>query len=1332
VITQRTSLSRRVAGLHDEYRPVNTGAGFDLVQTVVNEVRDLHARNGQRITVVGIDGPTAAGKSTLADAVAVQLRDAGLKTWTFQLDWALRDRTEREQDVAHLRRIGAVFEFEGELHMRLGVARDALESVARFNQQLQPGCTSEQVIALSGLYSRDAGGKCIGKESLVLKAGMVFIVEGHYTLRNELDALIDYNLVLLGDPTELLARKVSRVKGYRSPDDAVHYFWHTDLPSFRHHLARFAGNADLVVDNTDFRRPRVIGADAVARWIAGARSEADRATRPLEGLDDIPQYVFSPSSLIPEELSRIVTAAIGVVLEWDDVVGHYLRVALDEVDDDLETIALRATEDLNRDFAGSPFRCRLSHTDALYNVYHRKLPLTLGLEIHHADSEHTAAAVLAEFDRDSLSVAVFWAGGAKRVCFERTLGGLVEARPTLRDDTPRFDLGRAVAKLKVFVPTQFTLPAFLDEADIEPVFIGREQENISAAKVCATLLGEGGVWIHRFALHREIRFFQYCLDVEGVPSVHVGNYLIALKSSDPVLRARFRLFRREWTAPIDAVAVLRTAQDAYDQEVEREKHAVRAYVAEHCPHLAIKDGAIFGNIFDLPATDAALREIGALLRSPYRILRKRAVEFLDKLFPGFAVPTDALWNDVPEGAKKTLSLGEFTSLSSSIMAEIYLWLALRNEQAAVLGANVYDIRQTSLDARAFLEAAAERGCPIVLQCSLNAVGQRESAGGTTAHGYLKPENGVEDFIGAARRAARDLYLVSGKRPPLYGIGLDHVNVANDLPRHRAKRFLQHAIRAGGVTHVVLDGSDLFQLTAPGPGELARVYERMNEWVLDLMDSPLDTFLKDMEVCISELNYVGKSSDAYVPTTEDIRLFAETYNAALARRGFACHVARPKLFISNLGTCHHSTDEVKPWVERSREWRDTVKGTGFVSAVLHGTSHSHQDTLAASTVGCHKVNVAGDFLDTIVENLPERLSRTIQEGDSQPKKMLPAVRPEMNRMTEAEAQKLYGALKDHCDRILGTISSPSLSSMDAAYFQYKDYEFTDTQVDAIVAQVKRELVHLIPKSPRRVADSREGYAFAASMIEVPFEEFSGPVLGALWDTGIRYFHVDEGDGVFIPRRFSGVEKVRLLRERFPTAVIHTHLMVKNPHYPKDGEFAEIQQHAEAGTNGVAVHIRSCGGYREAISALKIIRRLKLRPGIVIETSDSVDDNLEELIRDQGLDWVVVMGVPIGYGGQVFQYSTLNRISRLHDLASRLGRDLLVECDGGLNFHNIELCRKAGGQLFSGWSIIKGQNVPEMQEKIRIVQSIISKGDYDASSEPAYPYGWSGEAVSTSRV
>jgi ribulose-phosphate 3-epimerase len=1285
---------------------IGTQRATRLRQKIVNKVRGLHALDPKRITVVGIDGPTAAGKSMLADALAAALRKSGLKTWTFQLDWALKDRAEREADVAHLRQIGAAFEYEGELHMRLKLARKALEAIASFNRQIQLGNTDNHEVALAELYSRAAGGTVTGTDVLALTTGMIVIVDGHYTLRNELDALIDVNIVLLSDPKELLTRKVNRVKGYRSPTDAVHYFWHIDLPSFNHHLVRFGRNADLIVDNTDYRSPKFVGGEAMSQWLRKSCQESIAKPRRLQDLGDIPEYVLSESRLVPTELSQILTAAVQAVINWDMMVGHYLRVAIEEVEEDLETDARRATEDLNRDFQESSFRARLSHTDAFYRVYHRKLPLTLGLEIYHAASNRTAMAVLAEVDRDSLRVGMFWEGGVKWVRFARSLGGISTSEFKLLDGVPNGETAPAAAKLKVFLPTEFTLPAFLEGLDIDPVFIGREQENISAARVLSNILHGGGVWIHRFALHREIRFFQYCLEVEGVPSVHVGNYLIAVNTWDPALKKRFREFCQQWATPVDRVAVTRTGHDAYDEVVEREKAEVREYVRTHSTRFAVKDGSIFGNIYDKNAIDTVLVELGTLLRSPYRILRKRAIDFLDQQFPGFALPTADLWTDVPEGAQKALSLGEFTGLSSSIMAEIYLWLALRNERAAVLGANVYDIRPTSLDARAFLDAAAERGCPIVLQCSLNAVGQKETHGTRTFHGYLQPSNGVEDFSLAVRRAARDLYLLTGKRPPLYGIGLDHVNVAHDQPPQRAKRFLQHALRSGGVTHVVLDGSDLFQLAEPGREELTRVYQRMNAWVLGLMDSPLDTFLRDMEVCISELNYVG-GSEAYVPSTEDIRLFAETYGDALVDRGFACHIARPKLFVSNLGTRHHSTDEKRPWVELSREWRDAVKGDGFVSAVLHGTSRSHQDTLSAATVGCHKINVAGDFLDTIVENLPMPLSRALQDGDTSPKMKLAAIRPDMDRLAESETQKLYGALKEHCSRILKTIESPKISSMDANYFQYKDYEFSDRQVAAILPQVRRELTHLMPKAPRIVSDSRKGYAFAASMIEVPDEEFRGPVLKTLWDEGIRHFHVDAGDGEFIPRRFSGLEKVRYVRRHFPTSVIHAHLMVVNPHYPKDGEFAEIQQYAEAGVDAIAFHVRACVNYREAISAIKIVRRLNIRPGIVIETSDTVDENLEALITEQGLDWVVVMGVPIGYGGQVFQYSTLNRISRLNDLASRLGRDFLVECDGGLNLQNIELCRNAGGQLFSGWSIIKGQSIDHMKSKVRTVQGILSK-------------------------
>ena len=170
-------------------------------------------------------------------------------------------------------------------------------------------------------------------------------------------------------------------------------------------------------------------------------------------------------------------------------------------------------------------------------------------------------------------------------------------------------------------------------------------------------------------------------------------------------------------------------------------------------------------------------------------------------------------------------------------------------------------------------------------------------------------------------------------------------------------------------------------------------------------------------------------------------------------------------------------------------------------------------------------------------------------------------------------------------------------------------------------------------------------FAASMIEVPTEDF-GKMIPFLWEKGIRYFHVDAGDGSFITRKFSGVKKVELLKKEFPDSKVHAHLMISEPHYPHDGEICAIQQYAAAGSDAIAVHPRSFKNKQDLENSIKLIRNLNVRPGIIIETIDNWGRDLEKQIIDLDLDWVVVMGVPVGYGGQIFQFKTLQKLSLIH--------------------------------------------------------------------------------------
>jgi ribulose-phosphate 3-epimerase len=100
-------------------------------------------------------------------------------------------------------------------------------------------------------------------------------------------------------------------------------------------------------------------------------------------------------------------------------------------------------------------------------------------------------------------------------------------------------------------------------------------------------------------------------------------------------------------------------------------------------------------------------------------------------------------------------------------------------------------------------------------------------------------------------------------------------------------------------------------------------------------------------------------------------------------------------------------------------------------------------------------------------------------------------------------------------------------------------------------------------------------------------------------------------------------------------------------------------------------------------------------------------LFQIIESMEIDWMVVMGVPVGYGGQVFVMSTLNKIAALHSFALKLKRPFLIEVDGGLNLELVELCRQVGAQVFAGWSIVKDDTVSGTINNIRQVQKFLDQ-------------------------
>ena len=157
------------------------------------------------------------------------------------------------------------------------------------------------------------------------------------------------------------------------------------------------------------------------------------------------------------------------------------------------------------------------------------------------------------------------------------------------------------------------------------------------------------------------------------------------------------------------------------------------------------------------------------------------------------------------------------------------------------------------------------------------------------------------------------------------------------------------------------------------------------------------------------------------TNPEMRLFARCFQEAFRGRGMGAFNTRPTLFIGNLGTTHHGADRKIPHVALAQEWRDEIKRDGFVSCVLHGTSESHPEYLYRSTVGCHKVNVAGDFLETLVRNLPAELFNRVTRSDVPWKKRLHIIRAHMDNMDQEQFKQLEKGLYEDNVHFYGSTS-----------------------------------------------------------------------------------------------------------------------------------------------------------------------------------------------------------------------------------------------------------------------------------------------------------------------
>ncbi|UCF80838.1 MAG: ribulose-phosphate 3-epimerase [Acidobacteriota bacterium] len=184
-------------------------------------------------------------------------------------------------------------------------------------------------------------------------------------------------------------------------------------------------------------------------------------------------------------------------------------------------------------------------------------------------------------------------------------------------------------------------------------------------------------------------------------------------------------------------------------------------------------------------------------------------------------------------------------------------------------------------------------------------------------------------------------------------------------------------------------------------------------------------------------------------------------------------------------------------------------------------------------------------------------------------------------------------------------------------------------------------------------------------------------------GAALLHVDIMDGHFAPNLTIGPPVVEALR-RVTSLPLDVHLMIEEPD-------RYIPVFVEAGAAMVSVHCEACPHLHRT---LHLIRSLGTQAGAAVNPSTAVS-LLEPVLDDT--DFILLMSVNPGFGGQKFIPSTLDKAKALRKLLRARKRSIPIEMDGGLGEANVRDAVKAGVSIVVAGSSVFG--APDPAEAVR---------------------------------
>ena len=215
-----------------------------------------------------------------------------------------------------------------------------------------------------------------------------------------------------------------------------------------------------------------------------------------------------------------------------------------------------------------------------------------------------------------------------------------------------------------------------------------------------------------------------------------------------------------------------------------------------------------------------------------------------------------------------------------------------------------------------------------------------------------------------------------------------------------------------------------------------------------------------------------------------------------------------------------------------------------------------------------------------------------------------------------------------------------------------------------------------------------FEIAPSILSADFTKLADEI-AAVEAGGAKVLHVDVMDGHFVPNITIGLPVVKSLRKA-TKLTIDTHLMIEEP-----SRYAV--KFVEAGADMVSVHVEADVHLQRTLVA---IREAGGKAGIAINPATPLSA-LEEALPYA--DFILLMSVNPGFGGQSFIPTSLDKLRRLKRMIDERGLETKIEIDGGVDGSNIAEIVESGAEIIVAGSAVYGRGDATMA-----VKDLIEKG------------------------